>query len=76
VPANKIVEAHGSFATQRCIECRTPYDAEKIKKAVLGEEIEIPRCEQRYCEGLVKPDIVFFGEAVRLSVKWMNMLRN
>ncbi|KAG2338283.1 DHS-like NAD/FAD-binding domain-containing protein [Suillus weaverae] len=64
VPAHKIIEAHGSFATQRCIECKTPFDAEKIKKAVLSEEIEIPRCEQRRCRGLVKPDIVFFGEGL------------
>jgi NAD-dependent histone deacetylase SIR2 len=61
------MEAHGSFATQRCIECKTPFDAEKIKKAVLSEEIEIPRCERRRCRGLVKPDIVFFGEGVCLS---------
>lgn len=64
VPAHKIIEAHGSFATQRCIECKTPFDAEKIKKAVLSEEIEIPRCERRRCRGLVKPDIVFFGEGL------------
>ncbi|OAX35530.1 NAD-dependent deacetylase sirtuin-2 [Rhizopogon vinicolor AM-OR11-026] len=64
VPANKIIEAHGSFATQRCIECRTPFDAEKIKKAVLSEKLEVPRCERKQCGGLVKPDIVFFGEAL------------
>ncbi|OAL31694.1 hypothetical protein AYO20_08087 [Fonsecaea nubica] len=40
VPGEKIVEAHGSFATQRCIECKT----------------EFP--------GDLKPDIVFFGEAL------------
>jgi NAD-dependent SIR2 family protein deacetylase len=61
VPAEKIVEAHGSFATQRCIDCRREHDDVKMKKAVL--EGAIPRCE--HCKGLVKPDIVFFGEAVR-----------
>ncbi|KAA1469712.1 NAD-dependent deacetylase sirtuin-2 [Dentipellis sp. KUC8613] len=60
VPDNKIVEAHGSFATQRCIDCKAPYDGEKIKQAV--HEGTIPRCEE--CGGLVKPDIVFFGEAL------------
>ncbi|KAH7909807.1 DHS-like NAD/FAD-binding domain-containing protein [Hygrophoropsis aurantiaca] len=60
VPGNKIIEAHGSFATQRCIDCQKPYDDEKIKQAVMKSEI--PRCE--HCEGLVKPDIVFFGEAL------------
>ena len=60
MPENKIIEAHGSFATQRCIECRCSYDDEKIKRAV--RDSKIPRCER--CNGLVKPDIVFFGEAV------------
>jgi len=60
VPAKKIIEAHGSFATQRCIECKRPYDDEKIKKAVINSAI--PRCG--HCNGLVKPDIVFFGEAL------------
>jgi NAD-dependent histone deacetylase SIR2 len=60
VPAEKIIEAHGSFATQRCIECRKPYDGEKMKKMVMSKQI--PRCEK--CRGLVKPDIVFFGESV------------
>lgn len=63
VPEKKIIEAHGSFATQRCIDCKRPYDDEKIKKAVI--ESRIPRCER--CNGLVKPDIVFFGEAVRVT---------
>lgn len=61
VPEKKIIEAHGSFATQRCIDCKRPYDDEKIRKAVMNSAI--PRCE--HCTGLVKPNIVFFGEAVR-----------
>ncbi|KAH7885413.1 DHS-like NAD/FAD-binding domain-containing protein [Phlebopus sp. FC_14] len=60
VPDKKIIEAHGSFATQRCIDCKRPYDDEKMKKVVM--ESKIPRCEG--CNGLVKPDIVFFGEAL------------
>jgi NAD+-dependent protein deacetylase SIR2 len=60
VPANKIIEAHGSFATQRCIQCRRPFDDTEMKKLV--EEGSIPRCKT--CKGLVKPDIVFFGESV------------
>jgi NAD+-dependent protein deacetylase SIR2 len=63
VPAEKIVEAHGSFADQRCIArgCGARYDAKKYKEKVMKKEIV-------YCEkckkGLVKPDIVFFGEGV------------
>lgn len=62
VPADKMVEAHGSFATQRCIDCKTPYSDENIKEAIAIKEV--PYCERVNCGGLVKPDIVFFGEAL------------
>ncbi|ROT41008.1 SIR2-domain-containing protein [Sodiomyces alkalinus F11] len=62
VPADKIVEAHGSFATQRCIECRTPFPDDDMLDHVQREVV--PRCKDRSCGGLVKPDIVFFGEAL------------
>lgn len=58
VPDDLIVEAHGSFATQRCVECREPYPDDKMLEHVRAGEV--PRCER--CGGLVKPDIVFFGE--------------
>jgi NAD+-dependent protein deacetylase SIR2 len=60
VPGDKIVEAHGSFATQRCIDCKTEYPDDLMKKAV--EHAEVPHCIVPQCNGLVKPDIVFFGE--------------
>ncbi|KAF5384598.1 hypothetical protein D9757_007457 [Collybiopsis confluens] len=66
VPANKIIEAHGSFATQRCIKCKTPFDDTKMKEMVsrFSEDKVVPKCEKKGCKGLVKPDIVFFGEAL------------
>lgn len=62
VPGDKIVEAHGSFATQRCIECHTEYPDDKMKEKVTSKEV--PHCIRKTCNGLVKPDIVFFGEAL------------
>ena len=62
VPEDKIIEAHGSFATQSCIDCNEPYDADDMKLCI--ELKEIARCLS--CNGLVKPDIVFFGEEVCL----------
>ncbi|KAK6433021.1 Sir2 histone deacetylase Hst2 [Oleoguttula sp. CCFEE 5521] len=58
VPGDLIVEAHGSFAEQSCIECKLPYDKDEIRKHVAAKTI--PRCPS--CDGLVKPEIVFFGE--------------
>jgi NAD-dependent histone deacetylase SIR2 len=60
VPGDKIIEAHGSFATQRCIDCMTEYPDDLMKKAV--EHGDVPHCIVPQCNGLVKPDIVFFGE--------------
>ena len=60
VPDNKVIEAHGSFATQRCINCKCSYDDKKMKEHI--EAKKIAKCEA--CGGYVKPDIVFFGEGV------------
>ncbi|KAJ5635588.1 NAD-dependent protein deacetylase hst2-1 [Penicillium longicatenatum] len=60
LPGDMIVEAHGSFATQRCIDCKLPFPDDKMHGIV--EKAEVPHCLE--CKGLVKPDIVFFGEAL------------
>ena len=60
VPDSKIVEAHGSFARQRCIECKTSYPDDLMRDAI--RNCDIPHCTTPQCNGLVKPDIVFFGE--------------
>ncbi|KAF9485768.1 NAD-dependent deacetylase sirtuin-2 [Pholiota conissans] len=60
VPEEKIIEAHGSFATQRCIYCHEEYDDEKMREHILSKKIA--KCDS--CGGYVKPDIVFFGEAL------------
>jgi NAD-dependent SIR2 family protein deacetylase len=65
IPAGKIIEAHGSFATQRCVECKRSFNDSEMKEFV--EEERIPRCKS--CKGLVKPDIVFFGESVGVLAK-------
>jgi len=55
---DKLVEAHGSFGAGHCIDCQAAYTEEYIRKRLFQEEIA--KCTQ--CGGLVKPDIVFFGE--------------
>lgn len=60
MPEDKIIEAHGSFAHQRCIECKSDYPKNMMKEAIQNREV--PHCLQPQCNGLVKPDIVFFGE--------------
>ena len=67
VPSEKIIEAHGSFATQRCIECSEEYPDRHMKDHVTRGEV--PHCRNATCGGLVKPDIVFFGEALPETFK-------
>ncbi|XP_015259585.1 PREDICTED: NAD-dependent protein deacetylase sirtuin-3-like isoform X1 [Cyprinodon variegatus] len=58
IPDDKLVEAHGSFATASCHLCYTPYPAEEAKVAIMNDNI--PTCS--FCAATVKPDVVFFGE--------------
>ncbi|CAI6335435.1 unnamed protein product [Periconia digitata] len=60
VPDDKIIEAHGSFAKQSCIECKYPYPKDQMQQAI--KDKSVPRCLNSECNGLVKPEIVFFGE--------------
>ncbi|XP_073247817.1 NAD-dependent protein deacetylase sirtuin-2-like [Porites lutea] len=60
IPQEKIIEAHGSFHTAHCVGCRKEYPHEWIRDEVFADRI--PYCSK--CEGVVKPDIVFFGESL------------
>ncbi|XP_076817627.1 uncharacterized protein LOC143463134 isoform X2 [Clavelina lepadiformis] len=59
IPPAKIVEAHGTFMTATCQKCGKKYDGDAIKQKIFKGAV--PRC-QSMCWGVVKPDIVFFGE--------------
>jgi len=58
VPSDKVLELHGSMRWMICLSCHKRYSAGQII-ARLDEE-EVPDCE--CCNGILKPDIVFFGE--------------
>jgi NAD-dependent deacetylase len=53
--AKKVIEYHGNSSTLSCLWCGRQYQA-KEKRAE-----RIPRCE---CGRVLKPDVVFFGEAI------------
>lgn len=58
IPSEKLVEAHGTFHTNHCISCRKEYSMEWAKEQIFADNV--PTCTT--CKGIVKPDIVFFGE--------------
>jgi NAD-dependent deacetylase len=51
-----VIEFHGNFAWQRCMECNNRCETRKIDI----EQIP-PRCE---CGGIYKPECIFFGEMI------------
>jgi NAD-dependent deacetylase sirtuin 2 len=69
IPAEKLVEAHGTFFTAHCLDCRKEYDLEFVKGkhfkqsfcfTLVDLEIifkdEIPHCTS--CNGIIKPGII------------------
>jgi NAD-dependent deacetylase len=58
--SRRSLEVHGSLWRTRCVECREIRDDRRVPLPALP-----PRCA---CEGLLRPDIVWFGEALPLDV--------
>ncbi|XP_044536251.1 NAD-dependent protein deacetylase sirtuin-3, mitochondrial isoform X1 [Gracilinanus agilis] len=58
IPASKLVEAHGTFASATCTVCRRSFPGEEFRVDVMADRV--PRCP--ICTGIIKPDIIFFGE--------------
>ncbi len=53
-----IIEIHGTPALHHCLKCGEEYTYDEIVEIIAKEPV--PYC--RKCGGLVKPDIIFFGE--------------
>ena len=60
VPEEKIVESHGTFYTAHCTVCKKEWKLEEIRSEL--EKGKPLHCTVEGCDGLIKPDIVFFHE--------------
>jgi len=58
--SQNVYEMHGSFWVSRCLKCGKEFSYAQMKQKLAGEDI--PRC---VCNGVIKPDVVFFGENVK-----------
>lgn len=56
--SRNVIEVHGSIDSSTCVRCGASYGIEAIDGLFDGDGIA--RCEG--CQGLVKPDVVLFGE--------------
>ena len=57
-----VIEFHGSFAWQRCMDCNKKYETRKVDVSEIP-----PRCE---CSGILRPDAVFYGEVIPDDAMW------
>ncbi len=60
--SRNVLAVHGSYARAHCQVCQREFAYEQFARMVF--EADVPRCD---CDGrgVIKPDVVFFGEAVR-----------
>lgn len=58
--SQRVISVHGDYWTSHCLDCGREYDLDSMKKIV--RTAAVPRCA---CDGVIKPDVVFYGEAVR-----------
>jgi NAD-dependent deacetylase sirtuin 3 len=70
IKPDHLVEAHGTFATATCTTCLKTYTCDDIRDKVLTGVI--PKCIHDSCQGVIKPDIVFFGEQLPERF-WLHM---
>jgi len=57
-----VIEFHGNFAWQRCMDCCQKYETRKVDVSQIP-----PRCS---CGGILRPDAVFFGEMIPMDAMW------
>lgn len=68
--STRVVEFHGNGKQYRCLACQRQYGRDEVDFSELP-----PRCQ---CGGLIKPDIVFFGEPIpeREAMEALNAAQN
>lgn len=58
LPRSKLVQAHGHFNSCHCTSCGRENDVDSMMEHLRQKQVY--KCSQ--CDGVVKPDVVFFGE--------------
>jgi NAD-dependent deacetylase len=61
VPEDRVFELHGNVRWVVCLSCRRRFPMPEVLQRIEGG-IEVPDCPD--CQGILKPDAVFFGETL------------
>ncbi|NLN60943.1 MAG: NAD-dependent deacylase [Deltaproteobacteria bacterium] len=56
---DRVYELHGNLEWVHCLGCRNRYKTDRVIERNGGVQ-DVPDCE--YCGGILKPDVIFFGE--------------
>lgn len=59
--SRNVIEFHGNMLFFKCLNCSRKYGYEQLIEIIAGSQCLPPLCE---CGGVLKPDAVFFGEAI------------
>ncbi len=57
--SREVIAVHGGYWTSHCLRCRKEFAFAEMRSKVSAEPV--PHCS---CGGVIKPDVVFFGENV------------
>jgi NAD-dependent deacetylase len=61
VPEDRVFELHGNMEWAVCLSCHRRFPMPEVLR-MMKEGVEVPDCPE--CRGILKPDAVFFGEAL------------
>ncbi|GAB6281176.1 MAG: Sir2 family NAD-dependent protein deacetylase [Thermovirga sp.] len=70
--SKNVFEMHGSVWKSFCTNCDREWNYED--SVSLAFSCDVPRCDT--CGGVIKPDVVFFGEMVKYLEESRNLARN
>ncbi|PNR94157.1 Sir2 family NAD-dependent protein deacetylase [Petrotoga sp. 9PWA.NaAc.5.4] len=70
--SKRVYEIHGGCWKNYCLKCGKEYSQDEIMEK-MDKEI-VPKCDT--CEGIIKPDIVFFGEPVKYLTEAEKLMKN
>ncbi len=64
--ARDVLPVHGHTRTASCVNCGASYPGSLLLPVV--QRGAVPKCERSGCGGVLKPDVVLFGEVLPLEV--------
>ena len=62
VPEEKVIELHGNMRWVKCLSCGKRTPMADVMERMEKQGIEEPHCEE--CQGILKPEGIFFGESL------------